>query len=215
MLIRMARAALRSERSVLTVLGALLLLAALLACTGAALMARLSGAGEELLDRADAPDLVQMHAGALDEEEIDRFAEGRPEVSAHRVAPLLGIDGAELQLDGESQAGSVQEISLAVPDPERDLMLVAEDDSPLTEVEPGTVWLPVFHRTEQGIQVGSTLVITAPDGYRLELTVAGFVRDSTMNTPIAGSKRLAVAAQDLAAVAAHTGTFEHLISFWV
>lgn len=215
MLIRMARAALRSERSVLTVLGALLLLAALLACTGAALMARLSGAGEELLDRADAPDLVQMHAGELDEEEIDRFAEGRPEVSAHRVAPLLGIDGAELQLDGESQAGSVQEISLAVPDPERDLMLVAEDDSPLTEVEPGTVWLPVFHRTEQGIQVGSTLVITAPDGYRLELTVAGFVRDSTMNTPIAGSKRLAVAAQDLAAVAAHTGTFEHLISFWV
>ena len=46
MLIRMARAALRSERSVLTVLGALLLLAALLACTGAALMARLAGAGD-------------------------------------------------------------------------------------------------------------------------------------------------------------------------
>jgi putative ABC transport system permease protein len=215
MLIRMARAALRTERSVLTVLGALLLLAALLACTGAALMARLSGAGEDLLDRARAPDLVQMHAGELDEQEIDRFAESRPEVTAHRVAPLLGIDGAELQLAGENQAGSVQEISLAVPDPERDRMLVAEDDRPLTQVEPGTVWLPVFHRIEQGVTEGSTLVITAPDGYRLELTVAGFVRDSTMNTPIAGSKRWAVGPQDLAAVAAHTGTVEHLISFWV
>jgi putative ABC transport system permease protein len=215
MLITMARATLRGERAVLTVLGALLLLAALLACTGAALMARLSGAGEDLLDRADAPDLVQMHAGELDEEEIDRFAEGRPEVTAHRVVPLLGIDGAELQLDGESQAVSVQEISLAVPDPARDLMLVAEDDRPLTQVEPGTVWLPVFHRIEQGVTEGSTLVITAPDGHRHELIVAGFVRDSTMNTPIAGSKRWAVAPQDLAAVAAHTGTVEHLISFWV
>ena len=44
MLIRMVLGTLRSDRGVLVVLGALLLLVALLACTGAALMARLAGA---------------------------------------------------------------------------------------------------------------------------------------------------------------------------
>src|SRR5699024_10777226 len=36
-----------------------------------------------------------------------------------------------------------------------------------------------------------------------------------MGPAIAGSTRLAVSAEDLAAVAEHTGTWEHLISFWV
>src|SRR5690625_6936726 len=36
-----------------------------------------------------------------------------------------------------------------------------------------------------------------------------------MNTAVASSKRLAVSAQDHAAIAARTGTIEHLIGFWV
>src|SRR5690625_7271707 len=36
-----------------------------------------------------------------------------------------------------------------------------------------------------------------------------------MNTAVASSKRLAVSAQDHAAIAASTGTIEHLIGFWV
>lgn len=94
MLIRMVLGTLRSDRGVLVVLGALLLLVALLACTGAALMARLAGAGDSLLDRAEAPHLVQMHAGEVDEAEIARFAEDRPSVTAHRIASLLGLEGS-------------------------------------------------------------------------------------------------------------------------
>ena len=58
-------------------------------------------------------------------------------------------------------------------------------------------------------------MVTAADGFRRELVVAGFVRDSTMNTALAGSKRLAVHPDDLAGIAARTGTWEQLISFWV
>src|SRR5699024_12523082 len=61
MLLRMAIATLRGERAVAATLVGLLLLSALLACAGTALLARLAGAGETLLDRADAPHLVQMH----------------------------------------------------------------------------------------------------------------------------------------------------------
>lgn len=214
MLIRMALGTLRADRAVLAVLGALLLLVAVLACTGAALMARLVGAGDSLLERAEAPHLVQMHAGEVDEAEIARFADARPQVIAHRVSPLLGLESSRLQLDGESLAGSVQQVSLVVPDPERDLLLDLQD-RPLREVTPGTVHLPVYYQLEHGVEIGSRLVVTAPDGFRRELVVAGFVRDSTMNTALAGSKRLAVHPADLAGIADRTGTWEQLISFWV
>ena len=214
MLIRMVLGTLRSDRGVLVVLGALLLLVALLACTGAALMARLAGAGDSLLDRAEAPHLVQMHAGEVDEAEIARFAEDRPSVTAHRIASLLGLEGSQVELDGRSLADDVQQVSLVVPDPERDQLLDLTD-RPLAEVAPGTVHLPVYYRLEHGAEVGSRLVVTAADGFRRELVVAGFVRDSTMNTALAGSKRLAVHPDDLAGIAARTGTWEQLISFWV
>ncbi|HJG51750.1 MAG TPA: hypothetical protein K8U89_06765, partial [Brachybacterium faecium] len=116
MLLRMAIATLRGERAVAATLVGLLLLSALLACAGTALMARLAGAGETLLDRADAPHLVQMHSGEVDVDEVEEFARGRPEVTAHRVQPLLGLEGAQLFLDGESQAASVQQNLLVVPD---------------------------------------------------------------------------------------------------
>lgn len=214
MLIRMVLGTLRSDRGVLVVLGALLLLVALLACTGAALMARLAGAGDSLLDRAEAPHLVQMHAGEVDEAEIARFAEDRPSVTAHRIASLLGLEGPQVELDGQSLADDVQQVSLVVPGPERDQLLDLAD-RPLAEVAPGTVHLPVYYRLEHGAEVGSRLVVTAADGFRRELVVAGFVRDSTMNTALAGSKRLAVHPDDLAGIAARTGTWEQLISFWV
>ena len=214
MLLRMAIATLRGERAVAATLVGLLLLSALLACAGTALMARLAGAGETLLDRADAPHLVQMHSGEVDVDEVEEFARGRPEVTAHRVQPLLGLEGAQLFLDGESQAASVQQNLLVVPDDRRDLLL-DEQDRPITDVHPGTIWLPLFHQLESGVSTGDTVTITGPDGFRRELEVAGFLRDSTMNTAIAGSKRLAVSEEDLADIAAHTGTWEHLLSFWV
>ena len=214
MLLRMAIATLRGERAVAATLVGLLLLSALLACAGTALMARLAGAGETLLDRADAPHLVQMHSGEVDADEVAEFARDRPEVTAHQVQPLLGLEGAQLFLDGESQAASVQQNLLVVPDDRRDLLL-DEQDRPITDVHPGTIWLPLFHQLESGVSTGDTVTITGPDGFRRELEVAGFLRDSTMNTAIAGSKRLAVSEEDLADIAAHTGTWEHLLSFWV
>lgn len=195
-------------------LAGLMMLSVLLACAGTGLITRLAGSGDSLLERADAPHLVQMHSGAVDVDEIGDFAADRPEVDAHQVMPLLGIDGAQLFFDGVSQSSNVQQNSLVVPDDERDLLL-DEQDRPVTDVDRGTIWLPVLYEDLDGLAVGSSVTITAPDGFRLELEVAGFLRDSGMGPAIAGSKRLAVSAEDLAAVAEHTGTWEHLISFWV
>src|SRR5690625_5904825 len=75
--------------------------------------------------------------------------------------------------------------------------------------------MPCYYEIEQALRIGDMVTVTGPEGYRIDLTVAGFVRDAIMNTAVASSKRLAVSAQDHAAIAARTGTIEHLIGFWV
>ncbi|MGO1227742.1 ABC transporter permease [Brachybacterium sp. AOP42-C2-15] len=197
----------------MTTLAGLIMLSVLLACAGTGLITRLVGSGDALIERADAPHLAQLHTGDVDVDEIADFAADRPEITAHQVTPLLGIDGAQLFFDGASQSSNVQQNSLVVPSHERDLLLGLQD-RPIIDVEPGTIWLPLLYE-DSGLAAGSTVTLTAPDGFRLDLEVAGFLRDSSMGPAIAGSKRLAVSAEDLAAVAEHTGTWEHLISFWV
>lgn len=211
---RMISKDIRSNPTVSITLVVLMMLAVVLATASAGLLVRLAGASAQLLDRADAPHVAQMHAGPVDTERIRDWASENPQVIAQQTDLLLGIDGADLAFDGQSQSGNVQQNSLVVPNTQRDLLLDLED-RPLIAVEPGTVWLPVYYQIEDSLDPGSVVTVTGPDGFSHELTVAGFVRDSIMNTAIASSKRLAVSPTDLETIAAHTGTAEHLISFWL
>ncbi|MFC7463748.1 ABC transporter permease [Brachybacterium sp. GCM10030252] len=205
---------LRRDAAVTATLTVLLALAVLCAVAAAGLMARLAGASTALLDQADAPHLAQMHAGELDAGAVDAFAAERPEVTAHRTQLLLGLDGSQLSFDGVGQDSSIQQNSLTVPSAESDLMLDL-DGQAVTEVRPGTIWLPVMYRIEDGLRTGSEVTITGPDGFARDLEVAGFFRDSLMNTPLASSKRLLVSERDLAEIADRTGSTEYLISFWL
>jgi putative ABC transport system permease protein len=204
----------RRNRAVTVVLVVLMGLSVLLAVASAGTLARLVGASSSLLDRAQAPHVAQLHAGPYDPAQVDAWTATRPEVEHHQAMLLLGIDGADLSFDGVPQTTSIQQNSLVVPNQERDLLLDL-DDRPITEVAPGTIVLPVIYAVQQGLEVGDPVVITGPDGFRAELTIAGFARDSIMNAAITSSKRLAVAAADLAEIRAHTGEEEHLVEFWL
>jgi putative ABC transport system permease protein len=202
------------NRSVTTVLVVLMMLSVMLATASAGTLVRLIGASSDLMARADAPHVAQLHAGGFDPQEVDRWVAARDDVAHHQAMLMLGIDGANLLLAGEPQTTSIQQNSLVVPNAERDLLLDL-DNQPITEVAPGTIVLPVFHEVEAGLAVGDTVTITGPDGFAMDLEVAGFARDSIMNPAITSSKRLAVAAADLEVIRAHTGAVEHLISFWL
>jgi putative ABC transport system permease protein len=202
------------NRTVTGVLVVLMMLSVLLAAASAGTLVRLVGASSELMERADAPHVVQMHAGGYDQAEVDRWVADRPEVAFHQSMLMLGIDGAELSFDGEPQTASIQQNSLVVPNVERDLLLDL-DDQPIRAVEDGTIVLPVYHQLEAGLEVGDPVRITGPAGFVKEFTIAGFARDSIMNPAIASSKRLAVSAADLEEVRAHTGDDEYLLEFWL
>lgn len=192
----------------------LIAVSVLLAVTSAGLLQSVSGASDRLLDRADAPDVVQMHTGTVDLDAIATWAADREDVVAQQTVELLTLDGDRLSLAGVAQTGNVQQNSLMVPQAERDLLLTLDDDA-LSSVNPGTVWLPVYYAIENGLVEGDAVTVTGPDGFAIELTVAGFHRDAIMNTAIASSKRLAVSESDFATIAAHTGTTEYLIEFWL
>jgi putative ABC transport system permease protein len=202
------------NRVVTSLLIVLMTLSVVLATASAGTLTRLIGASSSLMARADAPHVAQLHAGPYDQSEVDRWVAGRDDVAAHQTMLLLGIDGANLAFDGVPQTTSIQQNSLVVPNTERDLLLDL-DDQPITEVEPGTIVLPVVYEGADGLEAGDPVRITAADGFVAELTIAGFARDSIMNPAITSSKRLAVAASDLERIRAHTGEDEQLIEFWL
>ena len=211
---RMIRRDFARNRSVTVLLVVLMMLSVVLATASAGTLVRLVGASDALLTQADAPHVAQLHAGAYDQSEVDSWAADRPEVAHTQSMLLLGIDGAELFFDGVAQTTNIQQNSLVVPNAERDLLLDL-DNQPITEVTPGTIVLPVIYQVETGLETGDVVRITAADGFDIELTVAGFARDSIMNPAVTSSKRLAVSSSDLAEVREHTGSEEHLISFWL
>jgi len=204
----------RRNRSVTAVLIVLMMLSVLLATASTGTLVRLLGASSSLMEQADAPHVVQMHAGDYDADQLERWVAQRPDVSQHQVMLMLGIDGADLLFDREPQTASIQQNALVVPNPERDLLLDL-DNQPITDVDPGTIVLPVIYEVEDALEVGQSVRITAADGFVKEFTIAGFARDSIMNPAIASSKRLAVSPADLAEVREHTGEVEYLVEFWL
>jgi putative ABC transport system permease protein len=202
------------NRSVTSVLVVLMMLSVVLATASAGTLVRLVGASSDLLTEADAPHVAQMHAGPFDQQVVDRWVAERDEVVHHQTMLMLTLDGANLFFDGEPQTASIQQNSLVVPNRVRDLLFDL-DGRTITDVEPGTVLLPVYYAVEHGLEAGDTVTITATDGFATDLTIVGFARDSIMNPAITSSKRLAVAPADLEDIRAHTGEVEHLVEFWL
>lgn len=194
---RMIRRDFTRNRSVTVLLVVLMMLSVVLASASAGTLVRLVGASSALMTQADAPHVVQLHAGNYDQSEVDQWAAERPEVAHSQSMLMLGIDGAGLFFDGVPQTTNIQQNSLVVPNAERDLLLDL-DNQPITEVAPGTIVLPVIYQVETGLETGDVVRITAADGFDIELTVAGFARDSIMNPAVTSSKRLAVSSSDLA-----------------
>src|SRR5690606_1450209 len=131
----------RRNRAVTLILVLLMMLSVVLATASAGTLVRLVGASGSLMAQADAPHVVQLHAGPYDQESVDAWAAGRTEVVHHQTQLLLGIRGADLSFDGVAQTDNIQQNSLVVPNTERDLLLSLENE-PITTVDPGTIVLP-------------------------------------------------------------------------
>ncbi len=168
---------------------------AMLIALTALLFSGLTGAVDDLMERAQVPDYMQMHTGSKisweDEERIFRFAKNCETVQAWQISPFLNLDNSGIMLGGRSLADSTQDNGLAVQGKTFDYLLDVENEIP--DVLPGEVYVPVCYRSLYDLSVGDAMIIrhTAGEGDQ-ELMIAGFIRDAQMNSMMASSKRFLV-----------------------
>ncbi len=178
---------------------------AMLLCLTVLLGGGLLGSIDHLMAEARTPDFLQMHAGEIDEEEIAAFAEGQEAVEVWQVCRFLNLENAILSLNGHSLSGSTQDNGLCVQSPDFDYLLDGEDHR--VYAEEGEVYVPACYRREYGLEKGQVMRIGSGS-----LRIAGFIRDSQMNSMMASSKRFLVSEADYGRFR-ESGSEEYLIEF--
>lgn len=179
--------------------------AALLVSLAAMLAVNLSGALDTLMKEAKTPHFMQMHSGDIDLERLEAFAEKNSNVEEYQVLEFLNIDGTQIILGDTSLANSIQDNGFSVQSEKFDFLL--DLNGKVINVLDGELYVPVSYLRDNTTKIGDKAVIEGK-----EFTVAGFLRDSQMNSSLSGSKRFLVSKNDYDDLKIH-GSMEYLIEF--
>jgi len=179
--------------------------AAMLVSLAAILAVNLYGALGTLMAQAKTPHFMQMHSGEIDTARLSRFAEQHSNVEEFQVVEFLNIDGSQFMFGEKSLADSVQDNGLSIQSEKFDYLLDLEGN--VINVFDGEVYVPVSYMKDNTTKVGDKALISGK-----EFTVAGFLRDSTMNSSLSASKRFLVSSNDYAEIKP-LGNPEYLIGF--
>ena len=153
------------------------------------LFSSLLGSVSNLMKVAGTPDYLQMHAGEINESELEAFAGKHGEIEAWQISRFLNLDNISICLENESLAGNTQDNGLCLQGETFDYILNMDNEIP--EVHTGEVYVPVCYQSIYDLQTGDRMRIGEET-----LTIAGFIRDSQMNSMMASSKRFLVCEVD-------------------
>lgn len=179
--------------------------AAMLVSLAAILVVNLSGSIDSLMTRAKTPHFMQMHSGDTDITRLTAFAEQNGNVDAFQLVEFVNVDNAQIIFDGGSLAHSVQDNGFSTQNQKFDHLLDLAGN--VINVSDGELYVPVGYMRDNTAKVGDKAVIGGK-----EFTVAGFLRDSQMNSSLSASKRFLVSEHDFAAIKS-LGSMEYLIEF--
>lgn len=178
--------------------------AALLSCA-AGLIMHLSGSINELMDKAQTPDFMQMHTGTIDYERLEAFARRTENIKEYQVLEFLNVDGSNIRMGDSDLSESMIDLGFSVQSPKFDYLLDLEGN--IITVGQGEIYVPICYKKENRIQVGDVMTVC-----QVPLKIAGFLRDSQMNSSMASSKRFLIHEADYKKLAAY-GSVEYLIEF--
>ncbi|GAB6928275.1 ABC transporter permease [Paenibacillus sp. JCM 10914] len=179
--------------------------AAMLVSLAAILFVNLSGALNEFMTMAKTPHFMQMHSGEIDPKQLQAFAEEDTNVEEFQVLAFLNIDGSQIRFGDRSLANSVQDNGFSIQSERFDYLL--DLDGRVIDASDGELYVPISYIKDSYIQVGDKATVSGK-----EFTVAGFLRDSQMNSPLASSKRFLISPNDFAELK-NAGSIEYLIEF--
>ena len=169
------------------------------------LYASLADSIDSLMTEAKTPDFLQMHTGELDEDAVYSFSQQRKDVEAMQVCTFLNLQNSQISIGNESFENNMQDNGLSCQSSLFDYLVDA--DNKVIYPSEGEVYVPVCYRKEYGTEAGDVMRIGTE-----ELIVAGFLRDSQMNSMMASSKRFLVNEEDYERIRP-LGSEEYLIEF--
>lgn len=179
--------------------------AAMLVSLAAILTIHLFGALDTLMIQAKTPHLMQMHSGEIDALQLASFVQENSSIAEYQTLEFLNLDAAEIQFEGKSLSGSTQDNGLSVQSNKFDYLL--DLDGNVINAKPGELYVPICYMRDHSTKVGDKAVVCGK-----EFMVAGFLRDSQMNSALSSSKRFLVHGDDYAEIQAF-GKIEYLIEF--
>ena len=160
---------------------------------------------DRLMETAETPDFLQMHSGEINISALEAFTASRPGIDKMQISMFLNLENSDLSLGERSLADNSQDNGLCVQNSSFDYLLDPEGNR--IRVSPGSVFVPICYRDEYGIKPGAPMRIGTQ-----ELRIAGFLRDSQMNSMMASSKRFLVNELDYERLKP-SGDEEYLIEF--
>ena len=169
------------------------------------LIVNLTGSIDNLMTKAKTPDFLQMHQGDIDLERLESFAKGSDLVKEYQTLDFLNIDRDKIEINGISQKNSVNDNGFSVQSEKFDYLLDLNNE--LIEVNPGEIYLPIIYIKDNIAAVGDKAKVAGK-----EFEIKGFLRDSQMNSSMAGSKRFLIHKDDYQAIE-NEGKKEYLIEF--
>jgi putative ABC transport system permease protein len=195
----------RKSKLITTTITTFILVAAMLTALAASLTVNLFGAIDNMLLSAKSLHFMQMHTGDVDMEQLRSFVYSNDSVEDYQVLEFLNIEGADIVIEDDSLAGSIQDNGLSVQGEKFDFLLNLNGE--VIHPEGGEIYVPIYYMQEGNAALGDTVTI-----HGISFTVAGFLRDSTMNAAMVSSKRFLVSQVDFERVR-EFGQLENLIEF--
>ncbi|WP_416150813.1 FtsX-like permease family protein [Salipaludibacillus sp. HK11] len=211
MLLKMVRNDFKRQKSISVTLMIFIMLAALLVASGSGMIMKLIDSIDQLFIEADAPHFVQMHAGSIDQSEIDQFAQSIDYVEGQQTVTMLNVDGANVQIgeNEEREINSVMDTSFVTQNEAFDYLLGLENER--IHVNPGEIGVPIYYKQRDDLNIGES--VTMSDGTtEMDFTITHFVRDALMNPSVVHSKRFLVHEEDYNIVS-QFAEVEYLIEF--
>lgn len=195
-----------SKNTVVSITTALFIAtAAMLLSLAAVLAVHLLGSIDQLMETAKTPHFMQMHTGEVNMEQIGRFAKEDPYMEQYQVLEFLNVENEKIVIGGSSLAGNVQDNGFSTQSKKFDFLLDLEN-RPVNPHD-GEIYVPICYYRDQTAKLGDTVLIGEN-----AFVVAGFIRDSQMNSSLASSKRFLVSEGDYKRLKS-SGTVEYLIEF--
>ena len=209
---RMLRKDFLRKKLITIVVFAFIFLAALLVASGSNLIIELSNSLNVLFTKANTPHFVQMHAGPLDQAEIDSWTAVNALVADQQTAEMITIDGSTLYLgtSQDSEANSIMDISFVTQNEGFDFLL--DLDNEIIQLSPGEIAVPVYYSQERELAIDDEVRVNT-GAEDMVFAITTFSRDSQMNPAIASSKRFLIHEQDYASLREYIAETEYLIEF--